>query len=207
MGLQISEVSICNQALSWLGQPGITSLEDDNNSAKLGKANYEPLRNTMLEQRHWTFSTLRHTSETADEPEFGMGFRHPIPSEYLRVSRVYNDVNSFDMNRWRTAVGWRREGDHIIARESIIFMWGTEEITDTNRFSMNFVQCLAGRIAADICMGVTENPTLQTEMYKLYLAKLSDAAALDGAQGSSEKIQANTLIDVRGRVDGGLGRR
>ena len=201
----VSEVSICNQALGWIGADSITSLDDDNTTAELCKLNYPHLRDTLLEERQWTFAVLRHTSETADEPEFGMGFVHSIPPEYLRVSRVYNDVTSFDINRWRTSVGWRREGDKIIARENQIHMWGTERVTDTSKFSIMFVQCLAARIAADLCVPIANNLPLQAKMYQIYLAKLKDAAASDGAQGSNEVVQANKLIDARARFfDGGF---
>lgn len=201
----ISEVSICNQALGWIGADPITSLNDENTTAELCRLNYPHLRDTVLEERQWTFAVLRHTSITADEPEFGAGFSHPIPIEYLRVSRVYNDVTSFNIDRWRTSSGWRREGDKIIALEDQIHMWGTEQVTDTSRFSIMFVQALAARIAADLCIPIANNLPLQVKMYQIYLAKLKDAAASDGAQGSNEVVQANKLIDARARFfDGGF---
>ena len=193
----VSEVSICNIALSWLGQPAITSLDDQSTNAELCKLNYPHLRDVLLSERQWVFAVLRHTSETADKPEFGEGFKHSIPPEYLRVSRVYRNVEAFDPNKWRTALGWRREGEFIIAVEEIIYMWGTQQLTDTGLFSPMFTQALAARIAADLCMPITENSTLQSKMYQLYLAKLSDAAASDAVQGANEVIQANRLLDAR----------
>ncbi len=193
----VSEVSICNLALSWLGQPAITSLDDQSTNAELCKLNYPHLRDVLLSERQWVFAVLRHTSETADKPEFGEGFKHSIPPEYLRVSRVYRNVEAFDPNKWRTALGWRREGEFIIAVEEIIYMWGTQQLTDTGLFSPMFTQALAARIAADLCMPITENSTLQSKMYQLYLAKLSDAAASDAVQGANEVIQANRLLDAR----------
>lgn len=193
----VSEVSICNIALSWLGQPAITSLDDKSTNAELCKLNYPHLRDVLLSERQWVFAVLRHTSETADKPEFGEGFKHSIPPEYLRVSRVYRNVEAFDPNKWRTALGWRREGEFIIAVEEIIYMWGTQQLTDTGLFSPMFTQALAARIAADLCMSITENSTLQSKMYQLYLAKLSDAAASDAVQGANEVIQANRLLDAR----------
>jgi len=192
-----NEITVSNKALSYLGADPITSLEDNNTTAELIKTNYDTIRDAVLEERNWTFATKRHASTTSDEPEFGMGFRHPVPEEYLKVTRLYREVNSYDPNQWRPSVGWRREGQFIIARESTVYMWGIERITNTNRFSAMFIECLATRIAAEIAIAVTENHTLMGHMWKLYAGKLTEAAAGDGSQGGSDVIQSNTLIDAR----------
>jgi len=192
-----SETSICNQALLWLGSRTITSLSEAGTTAELCRNNYPFLRDALLEARHWTFATARETSISSDEPVFGEGFVHKVPLDWLRVSRVFRDVESADPNQWIPAVGWRREGEEIIAREEIIHMWGTKRITDTGKFSMSFVQCLAARLAADLCMAITQDKVREKDLYAIYLAKLADAAALDGAQGRSEIIHSKRLLDAR----------
>jgi len=189
--------TIANKALSYLGADPITSLDDNNTTAELIKVNYDSIRDAVLEERNWSWATKRHTSTTSDEPEFGMGFRHPVPEAYLKVTRLYREVNSYDPNKWRPSVGWRREGQFIIARESTIYMWGIERITNTNQFPAMFVECFATRIAAELAIAITENQSQQGLMWQLYGAKLDAAAASDGAQGGSDVIQSNTLIDAR----------
>ena len=60
--MAISEVSICNQALSWLGQETITSLDDQATTAVWMNANYDLLRDSVMEARMWTFATVRAVS-------------------------------------------------------------------------------------------------------------------------------------------------
>ena len=194
MGVQVSEVSICNQGLSWLGQDSIASLEDDSDTAKLCKANYGPLRDAVLTEVAWTFATGRLISITADLDDWGQRYKHAIPHDWLQVLRVYRNVSS---DRKLKSDGWVREGSFILSKDATVYMWGIKRIADTSLFSPAFAQCLAARIAADICVGVTENLTLQGTMYQLYGAKLKEAAISDGIQGSNEVIESNTLIDAR----------
>jgi len=200
-----NEVTICNQALSYLGADPITSLEDNNATAALMKVNYDTLRDAVLEERHWTFATLRRSSTTANTPPYGDGFAHAIPQEYLLVYRVFRNVVSFDPNNWVPSTGWRREGANIIAREETIHMWGTERLTNTNRYTSMFRQCLAARLAADLCMAITESAEHQERMWKLYASKIVAAAASDGGQGDVDIITQHKLTGVRGGAGVGDG--
>lgn len=204
-----SEVSICNQALGWLGQTSISSLDDTSRTAQLCKQNYAPLRDAVLESRAWTFATYRACSETASipgncdlqqtavdgYPEWGDGYVHPIKAPFLNVFRVYKDVSG---SNW-TQANWSREGDNIIADRAVVYLWGVRQETDPRKFSNLFVQCLAGRIAADLAIPITQNRKLQVDMWTLYEAKLVEGAARDGAQGRNEELRANKLRSARYR--------
>ena len=82
----MSEVSICNQALSLVGAKSITSLDDDVNEAKLCKLNYAPVRDAVLAEHDWTFATRWETLAASANPapgEFTNEF--PLPSDVLAV--------------------------------------------------------------------------------------------------------------------------
>ena len=200
MAALVSEVSICNLALSWLGQPAIASLDDSNTTAELCKINYPTIRDAVLEERMWTFATIRTISEVETRDEWDVMFSHPVPPEWLAVFRVFRDVRP---RQHTTSEGWSLEGTRVLAADSKVFMWGVRSITDTNTYTKMFVQCLAARIAADLCVPITENVTLQELMWKLYGAKLAEAAARDGTQGDNEVITQHKLTAVRGGA--GLG--
>lgn len=193
----VSETSICNQALAWLGAPTITSLEDPSTAATLCRTNYPFLRDAVLEERMWTFATVRATSTVGDKDEWGEMYKHGIPTDWLSVFRVYKSVSN---NCLVTSREWKREGAFVLSKDPTVYMWGIKRVTDTGQFSSMFVQALAARIAADLAIPITENRALQGDMWQLYGAKLKEASTRDGQQGTNEQIVSNSLIEARNRT-------
>jgi hypothetical protein len=193
----VSEVSICNQALGWLGASQITSLDDPSTNANLCRNNYPFIRDAVLEERMWSFAVARATSTVADLDEWGKMYVHQFPLEWLQVFRAYCDVSAKDPSGWVKSEGWRTEGNSVLSYDSTIYLWGVRRITDTNKFSQLFVQTVATRMAAELAMPITNNRRLQVDYWTLYEGKLATASTRDGQQGSNERIRSSALVDVR----------
>jgi len=191
-----STVKICNLGLGWLGAKLITSLEDDSTEAILCRNNFDLLRDTVLEARAWTFASKRNTlpvvvSSKPPEEVFGYSSRFKLPSDNIRVLKA-GSIPSF-LDRLQ----WVKEGDEILANTGKLYINYTSRVTEPTKFSASFCQTLAARIAADLCIALTENPKLQEAMWQLYMSKLTDAAASDGTQGRQERIRSDALIRPR----------
>ena len=191
----VSEVSICNQALTFLGQKPITSLNDANTTAEWMRNNYPFIRDAVLEERMWTFATARASSTTMERDAWDTAYAHPEPDNWISVFRIYRNSGISTL----TSIDWRFEDGNILCSESNILLWGLKRVTDTGKFSPLFVQALAARIAADACIPLTENRQMQVDMWNLYKTKLAEAAAKDGMQGSNERVVSNSLVSARGR--------
>ena len=189
----VSEVSICNQALTWLGQSAITSLDDQNTTAEWMRNNYPFIRDAVLEERMWTFATARAASTSIERDAWDTSYVHPEPDNWISVFRIYRNSGISTL----TSIDWRFEDGNILCSESNILLWGLKRVTDTGKFSPLFVQALAARIAADACIPLTENRQLQVDMWGLYGDKLREAAARDGQQGSNDMITQSRLTGVR----------
>jgi hypothetical protein len=214
--MAVSPIQICNQAISWLGGNLITSLDDPSIEAQLCKANYEPLRDVVLEDREWTFAMHRaEPSRLTERPLYGFDYFYAIPSDAIRVVQVSaagNEANDgiFVEGSFRSAVRggtgigretrieWLVEGDTIVVQiNKRIYLRYIRRITDTTKFSPSFDQCLAARIAADIAIPITNSLNVQRDMSALYDAKLRNAFAVDGMQGRSYNVRADSLTIVR----------
>jgi hypothetical protein len=203
-GPMISEISICNQALTWLGQKPIVSFADQSTTAEWMRNNYEFLRDAVLEERSWTFATVKATTTVADVSVFGGMYDHPKQLNWLWVSRVWKNVSARDPNNWVMDKTWRVEGEFIVSAHPTIYTMGVQRISDTGKFSLLFVQALAARLAADAAVPLTENRQLQVDLWGLYQDKLMAAAARDGQQGSNDVITQRHLTGIRltgGRSD------
>ena len=190
--MAISEVSICNQALSWLGGNRITSLDDDSREAQLCKDNYETLRDSVLEAADWSFAISRfRASPLAAAPAYGYSAAFQISATVLRVMNpITSDADG--RNRVRD---WAREGKKILCDESVIYYRGICVVEDPAQFSRLFSQALAARIAAEISRPLT-NKNDKT-LWELYARKLGDAVSSDGLQGVNQRTHTGKLLNAR----------
>lgn len=197
--MSATPVQICNLALSWMGQKRINSLQDNQNEAIVMNDNYELSRDKTLSDVAWTFAMERRTlAPVVDAPAFGSGNKFLIPGDVLRVHRVYRANSTSQSNAFSNAE-WVREGNYIISPESTLWAMFIMRVTDPNKFSPGFVHALAARLAADTAITFTENPRLEETMERRYLAKLADAAYIDGSQGRTEVIRSTKLTGTRKR--------
>jgi hypothetical protein len=185
----ISEVSICNQALLWVGANTITSFEDPSTEAEWCRANYPFLRDAVLEARMWTFSIARKKSgPVADLSEWGNKFLHRVPAEWLLVTKVFS-MERLDLEQIDDRGTWHREGEFILSDYDTVYMYGIQRVTDTGKFTNMFAQALAARMACEMAVPFAESRTLQADLWGLYEKKISEAAATDGRQGMTETIR------------------
>ena len=192
----VSEVTICNQALNWLGQDRISSLDDNTTAAKLCRANYQFIRDAVMETRMWTFATTRAISETTDIDDWGTSYVHSVPLNWLGVYRAYVSAPR-SITEGVVDQSYRKEGRNILSSRAKLYLWGIQKVTDTQAFSPLFTQALAARLAADFAIPLTENRLLQADMWALYEAKLAEAAVRDGQQGGNDYVTQRTLTNAR----------
>lgn len=190
-----SEVSICNQAISWVGGTRITSLDDGTKEANLCKDNYAALRDAVLSEGAWTFATTRFIpAADAASPAYGYAYSFSISNTILTVLEVQNQST---VPNGSNTLDWRMEGNAILCDEQIIYVKAIEQITDPNEFHPLFVQALSARIALDICIPLTRNKALMRDMGALYQEKLETALFVDGSQGKSDRLRSPRYKQVR----------
>lgn len=183
-----SDVAICNQALGLLGTDPIIALTDNVKAASLCKLLYYDVRDAVLEAHDWTFAVVRAklpASTTA--PTFGFGVAYPLPANVLRVQEVNE----------RKGGPWQVEGGSIVTNDSTCRVKYISQITDPNKFSALFVQALAARMAAELAIPLTQSRALHEQHYKIYSAKIMEAAGRDGMQGTSRRIRSQWLQKAR----------
>lgn len=187
-----SVVDICNLALSWLGANLITSLEDETTEASLCDANYDLMRDAVLEAADWTFAIKRaRLVPLVEVPVFGQFNMFAVPSDSLRVLTVSEDEDD------RRRVEWQIESGNILAHRPNAYARYIERVEDPLRYSPLFIHALAARIACDLAIPIVESRTLRNENWDLYQRKLGEAVANDGIQGKHPVIRSDTLKVVR----------
>ncbi len=187
----MSEVSICNQALSWLATGPILALSDNTTNAILCNANYIPARDSTLESAAWTFATERFKLiPVLTVPVYGYANQFLIPSNVLRVIECREDtVRPNGVSN----IDWRREGKYIVSDAGVIYAKCIIQVDDTNLMSTLFTQALASRLAAMLAPAITESKGHADRMWNLYENYMSKAMPIDGSQGKSDRIRGRSL--------------
>lgn len=189
-------ITICNLALSKLGESPILNLLDpQSNTEQLCKQWYEPCRRSVLEDCDWSFARARATLDikTDDEP-FDYDYALFLPGDMLRVIRAYNPNARHDSN-----FRWEIQGNSLLCNYRTVNIIYTKDVTDSSRFSSMFVDALVARLAMELCIPVTQNSSHSERLTNEYLFKLQKAITTDGMQSSPEQTKASILKGARFR--------
>jgi hypothetical protein len=201
----VDPLQVVNLGLQWIGKDPIASL--DNPSGKVAErvaAAYAGLRDAVLEEGDWSFAISRLSlNKDAAPPSFGFTARFVLPANVLRVISAEEPagsagvIDAFAASLYGASNGleWQKEGRHIVANTSAatLNIRAVVQVVDSALWSPGFCQALAARIAAEFAVPMTENRSLQADMWKLYSLKLGEARLQDGRQGRSERLRANKL--------------
>lgn len=182
-----SEVSICNLALSHLGEAPITALADDTKPARECLRLYAATRDALLRAHNWNFAIQRtNLAEDPTAPDWGFGHRFQLPPECLRVVDV------------RYSSEWRVEGGYILADQSgPLYIRFVARISDTAIFDVLFVKALGYDLAAELAIALTQNNTMVQAMHELRAGVVMQAQAMDAIESSARRPPEGSWVTAR----------
>lgn len=186
-----TETSICNSALAKLGSEPILSLDDDNFRARLCKQQFGILRDEVLESHPWNFAIRRKQIAAVSgfvDPQGEFSYSFQLPSDCLRVIRADRD----------SEILHKIESDRLLANDEDVRIQYIALVTDVSKWSRNFREVLAWRIAWDLAYAITQSLNVAQNMQAAYELALRRARSYDAQEGSiGNKIQADTWINSR----------
>ena len=183
-----SEVSICNLALTKIGEESITSLGDDDKAGRLCNLHYALTRDMVLRTHNWNFATKRvELAALVAAPEFRYAYQFALPTDCLKV--VTTNLVPY--------AEWRLEDGNLLCDDDSVKIEYIARITDPNSFDALFVEVLASRLAAEFAVPLADSITLSDQMFKLYTGKLREARSVDASEGTADGLDADAWLDAR----------
>ena len=194
---------LANDALAAIGAAGssntafLASLDDARNEAVLCKRflastdKSASLIAHLLLDHKWNFAQARASiAVDAVAPTFGYSYQYTLPADYLLVHRVSEDDES----------AWMVEGGKIHTDlTSPIYIEYTAFITDVNKWSSQFYQCMSTALQIRLCPPLKSDMKMAQALTSyLYSTLLPEARAADGVEGSQQVQTTQDLILVRG---------
>ena len=206
MSANFTELQIANKALYRLAAEPVESptndvarITTDTLEADLIKHNFGIIRDTVLEDRIWSFSLRRALLNTPDPiaPVYRFRNRFVVPADALNVWRVARDGQFNERVNFNDA--WILEDQHILTNLDQVFIQYIARLDSRNIYKASplFVDALSIRLAAELCIPLTENRTLHADLMAEYQQRLIDAASVDGGQGTRQILRANSLTNIR----------
>ncbi|MEQ1756576.1 MAG: hypothetical protein ABL973_20845 [Micropepsaceae bacterium] len=187
---EYSEVAICNMALAEIGRGAeITSLDEAGQAARACRRRYPYARDAALRGYDWNFAARRAALPASSmTPLFGYASAFGLPADCLLVRRV----NHCSAQRWEV------EGRQILTDATApLSITYTARITDPGLFDALFVDALATRLAADLCVQLSENTSRAQILFQLYQNKIAEARIRDAQEGDADHDMRSAWLDAR----------
>lgn len=152
-----SIVEICNAALSLIGEKQITNatLSSNTEAERQCSLMFPIIRDKVLREHPWNFAESRATlAALVETPAFEFDYYYQLPSDCLRVLRLYETDENF-----------RVEANRRLATDAtpcqLIY---TAKVTDPAQFDSGYTHAVIYHLAAHLAMVLSDNRTLAAEL-------------------------------------------
>lgn len=206
-----SNVGIANMALQRIGAKGsIASISGLlPNEIKIGTV-WEYIRDEVFESVKPKFATLRVAltqNATAPANDDMYLYAYTLPSDYLCLAddskgdRAVYPVPGVEPYVIETLAAGTvcLMSNYDSVESGDIYLTYIRKVTDPTKYSPSFVNCFAFRLAAELCLSITESGSKYEAMMNLYMKSLKQARGASRAQDYLADEKGNTTWTDAGR--------
>ena len=188
--MALTDVALANRALMKLGAAPIQGFHDATAEADLAAAFYGPVRDGLLSAYPWSFATLQVSlNRLVDQPIADYADAFQIPDGTLRVLSAGAGGRSQGLDYRITGRRLLTNAPSVIAR--VIHRAQEGDIPPF------FDQALIARLAADLCIPLTESTSRADLLNRLAEDAFKRARLIDAQQDTTVGIDHFPLIDAR----------
>lgn len=176
----MSEVSIINKALSYLGANRITSLSDKTLEAESASNLYDDSLRSVLAECDWRFAIKRaRLNKVEKTPVWGEGNYFQLPSDFIELFGVNNN-NPF--------VKWALEEGLIWSDAAVLDIRYVYFCKNTTMYPPYFIDAFACKLASDMCYELTNSNDKTMALLELYKGEYLPIARTKNAREASKEV-------------------
>ena len=201
----ISTVNICNMALSKIGQPQITGLEENSQAARHCRNHFDLDRDSVLSSFPWTFAT--HVEKLVrvlmNSPLPGFAYAYKKPPDALRLIRLINpDASISKINANEAQIENYREISHddmslILSNIAGALIEYISRVTDPALWDSLFCEALVLKLAGSLASAISGSGQRTAEFNALYEQSLLRGKIANANNDSPPVRSPTTLRDSR----------
>ena len=183
--MAVTQISICNMALSHLNDTEINNIEGSSKQSRLCNKWFTQALHELLREYDWNFASARATlAQLAETPLYGWDFTYALPANYLML-RGTNCEGLYQIE----------DGKFLSDQDSAeIEIRYTRDYTDYNELDPVFLAAFTYYLAYYIAYGITGDRTIKAEMYQYYREKVVRAKTIDDIEDSPEEEPTPWII-------------
>jgi len=185
-----SAINICSAALIKLGAHSISSFEEGTVEAEISSKMYPMTRDALLSSYPWSFAVYQTKLNRLNvEPIADYKYAYALPNNFLRVISAGSGTRG-------AGIEYRilENRIHTNSEEAILtYIFRPEE----ENFPPFFYEALVSRLAAELCLPLTENVSVSQELLKRAESIVSAARLTDSQQATPKKVEDFTLLGAR----------
>jgi hypothetical protein len=197
MPASTTKIGIINRGLQLLGQPSISSLNENSRSARSMIRAYDSIFLAEVEANTWNF-TIRRASLAADPtpPIFGKPRYYPLPGDFLYLAP--EETTYYNPSRRDYQIEVFNNQLCIVSQETepLPIRYVSSNITES-LFSATFAEVMAYALAAATCEEITNSNAKLQNLSFGYKESVRRAKRRNDMQNAPVKSPTCTTILVR----------
>jgi hypothetical protein len=194
----MSEVAICNEALSHIGAYSITSLTEQSKEARQCNILYASARDQALRDFPWNFAEKRVAlALLSSVTPTGYDYAYAYPPDCLKAREIYNSVTGGEKIDFIINAAADGKSKMILTDEEDAILIHTMRITNTEVFDGTFKKALGYLLASELAWPITKKASIQGAMLEIYSSIISTAKAGNASEGRDSQEVDNPFIAAR----------
>ena len=192
-----TKIGIINRGLQLLGQPSISSLNENSRSARAMLRAYDSIFNSELEANTWSFS-IRRANLAADptSPVHGKTKYYPLPGDFLFLAPEEVTLSEPARRDYETETFNNSLCIVSDMAAPLPIRYASNSITESS-FSATFAEALAYALAMATCEEITNSNTKLQGLMRGYQMSVQRAKKRNDIQRAPVKSPQCSWISVR----------
>lgn len=182
-------VSICSNALLLLGDKPISSLDEDNDRARLASNLWESSRDAVQRSHPWNCCISRVAmAPDATTPAFDWDYQYTLPSDHLKTLSIgeHGQEHEFRIEGRKLLCNVNPAYHRYIARNENPATWDAMLITAMELY-----------MAAQMAYPITQSSALADSMNQKSAAHMKRARSVDGQDDTPEMMGNERFMSAR----------
>ena len=196
---QLNKVQVCNIALSFLGCPAISSIDENSTEAVACRVHYDMARRIALQSHDWAFArkvvSLALVSNAPEDLKWT--YTYAMPSDCLQPREI---INRYNDEKIKYEIRASADGlkKRILTNEQYSVLKYTADITSETMFDELFVRAFSLMLAMEMCNRLTGSNERNKVLFSLWQSAMTTAKASSAnSDNDPNEAKADTFIKAR----------
>ena len=188
--MALTDIALCSRALIRIGAHPINSFNDGSAEAEIVGALYPSSRDALLSAYAWSFATGQQTlTQLYPEPVADFKYAYALPNDFLRAISAGTGEKGRGLSFRIAHNALHTDANNVI----LTYIFRPNE----SEFPPFFDAALITRMAAELCIPLTENTSRSETLFRLAEKEYAQARQIDAQQDTPNRIEHFPLTDAR----------